>query len=84
MSTNPDKLVNPRHTAHNGPVTDFYMSCNLCITRENGVVANLTIMRNVDIGHDPVIVADACDSLILRSSCMNRRELTNCIAITDD
>ena len=47
MLANTHKLMHPRHTTHNGPVFYLNVSSNLGITRKNGVIAYLTIMRKL-------------------------------------
>ena len=62
----------------------MHMTCDLRVTRENRIVTNLAIMRNVHISHDPIVITNAGDALILRCTRMNSSELTNRIAITNN
>ena len=39
-----------------------HVAGELRVVREHGVVADLAVVRDVDVGHDPVVVADARDA----------------------
>ena len=41
-------------------------------------------MSNVHISHDPIVITNFCNALILNRACVQRSELTNHIAITND
>ena len=48
------------------------------------MITNLAIVRNMHIGHDPVVITNPSNSLILRSTRMNGCELPNRISVTND
>ena len=83
MLANANKLMHARHATHNGPVMNVHMARNLRIARKNRVVANLAIVCNMHIRHDPVVVAQLSNAIVLRCTSMNGGELPNGIAIAD-
>jgi hypothetical protein len=61
----------------------MHVTRNLRIARKNRVVANLAIVRNVHISHDPIVITQLRNAIVLRRTGVNRSELANGIAITD-
>ena len=49
------------------PVADVHVAGELRVVGEDGVVADLAVVREVHVGHDPVVVADAGDAAVLRA-----------------
>jgi hypothetical protein len=64
----PDKLVDNRKAPQNGVIANVNMARQLCIVCKNSIVANLAVMGDMDVGHDPVVIADPRRPGILRSS----------------
>src|SRR5690606_29093325 len=60
------ELVDSRHAAQYRPVADMNMTGKLHAVGENGVRAHLAVMRNMHVGHDPVVVAHARHTDVLR------------------
>src|SRR3954471_24334037 len=60
VSADMDELVHERRRTEDRPVAYGYVPGELTGVREYGVVANLAIVREVHVGHDPIVVADAC------------------------
>ena len=83
MLANANKLMHARHAAHNRPIMHLHMASNLRITRKNCVVTNLTIVCNMYIRHDPIIITQLGNAIVLSGTGMNRGELPNGIAIAD-
>ncbi len=48
------------------------------------LIADDTVMRNMHVGHDPVVVAQNGLSPVLHGAATDRTELANRVAITDD
>ena len=83
MGTNPAKLMYNSKSAENGMVTDMHMPRNLCIVGENGMAANLTVMRHVNISHDPVAVTHSGNASVLGSAAVKGTKFTKGIVIAD-
>ncbi len=50
---------------------------------KDGVRADHAVMGNVHVGHDPVVVADAGEALVLSRAAVDRDALTKGVAIAD-
>ena len=83
MGSHVAELVGAGKTGKNHPVPDGHMPGQRRIVREDTVIANSAIMGDVNIGHDPVVVADRGYALILRRPTADRTELPNRVAIAD-
>ena len=66
------------------PIIDMYMTRQLGVIGKNCTVADLAIMCDMHIGHDPVIVAHARNARVLRRPQIESTELADGIAIADD
>jgi hypothetical protein len=53
--------VHHRETTQNHPIIDLDVTSELRVVGENRVVADQTVMSQMHIGHDPVVVADTGD-----------------------
>ena len=76
--------MNIGKATHDGPVPDLYMAGELRIVGENGVVADDAVVGDVHVGHDPVVVAHARYAGIAGRADVERAELTNGVAVTND
>jgi hypothetical protein len=47
---------------------------------KNSVVAHLAIVRQMDVGHDPVVVAQLGDTRVARRANVERTKLANGVA----
>ncbi len=56
----------------------------LRVVGKNGVVADLAVMRQVHISHDPVVIAHARHTCIARRTYVEGAKLADGIAITND
>ena len=54
------------------------------VVREDRVVADGAIVRDVHVGHDPVVVADARRAAALAGAAVDGDELADHVAIADD
>ena len=59
------------------------MPAKRCVVCHNGLITNDAIVRDMAIGHDPVIVTDDRLTDVLGRATADRAELTNRIAIAD-
>ena len=60
MSANFDKLMDCRKATNNGPISNLYMASQGYIVDEDDMIANLTIMGYVRIGHDKAFATEDC------------------------
>ena len=60
------------------------MACQLGIVRKNGVIAHHTVVRQMDIGHQPVVVTDPGNACVAGRADVEGAKLTDRIAITND
>ena len=84
MRAQAHKLVNHREAAQNHPVAHMHMAGELRVVGENSVVAHHTVMRQVHVGHDPVVIAHARHTGIAGRADVERAKLTNGIAVAND
>jgi len=61
----------------------MHVTRQLRVVGKNGVAAHLAVMRQVDIGHDPVVVPDPRDARIPRRPDVEGAELAHRVAVAD-
>jgi hypothetical protein len=81
MSADAAKLMDTGIAAKYGPIINMDVTCKLRVVGEGRAISNLTIVRNMHIRHDPVVVAQAGNAYILRSSQIEGTEFANCVSI---
>ena len=69
--------------AEDHPVADVHVAGELACVGEDGVVADLAVVREVHVGHDPVVVADARDAGVLRRAAVDGDVLADGVAVAD-
>ena len=52
--------------------------------RKDGLIADLHVVRDVNLRHNPIVVADARDASAANGTAMDADEFTNCVAVADD
>jgi hypothetical protein len=77
------ELVNYGETAQDGPIPNLYVSSQGCCIGHDDVIADLTIMGDVNIGHKQIVIANACGHGILGCAAVQRGKLADDIAVTD-
>src|SRR5689334_22637538 len=82
MLANIHKLVHSTHTADDSPVANGNMTCHLCVSAHDAVVAYKTIVREVTIGHDKAVFTNHCLIPILGAA-INCYKFTDSGAIAD-
>ena len=73
----------PREAAEDRPVADRDVAGELACVGEDGVVADLAVVREVHVGHDPVVVAQARHAGVLRRAAVDRDVLADGVAVAD-
>jgi hypothetical protein len=70
-------------TTKNHVIANFYMSGQLRVVGENGVITYLAIMREMHVGHYPVVITYTGNADILCGSQIESAELAYGIVIAD-
>jgi hypothetical protein len=83
MRAYPAELMHHGETAENGEVSYLHMPSQLYAIGEYRIVSHLAIMRHVYIGHDPVVVTDLGNTMVLNSSAIERAKLPYRISVAD-
>jgi hypothetical protein len=83
MRTNATELVRGCKPAEDRPIAYMHVPGNRCIVREDRIVTDLTVMGYMGVGHDPVVIANTRNALVLHGSTVDRARLANRIAIPD-
>lgn len=65
MRADVTELMDADKTAENGVIVDRDMARQRGIVGHDGVVADLTVVGDVDIGHDPIVVTQAGHATVL-------------------
>ena len=60
------------------------MASQLGVVGKNGVVTNLTVVSQMNIGHDPVVISYRGHALIAGRSNIESTKLSNDIAVPND
>ena len=84
VSTQAAELVHHREAAQNNPVVYVHMTRQLRTVGKNSVIAHLAIVRQMDLGHDPVVVAQLGDTCVARGSNVERAKLADGVALAND
>ena len=82
--TDADKLVDAADTTDQGVVADRHMTSKLDRIGDDVVITDHTVMRHMHISHDPVVIADLGEGLVLHRARVEGSELANGVAVTDD
>src|SRR5688572_28793532 len=78
------KLVDRREAAEDRVVADADVARYRGVVREDRVVAHDTVVRDVTVGHDPVVAADRRHAGILDRAAIQRAVLADRVAVADD
>ena len=69
--------------ADDGLVTHLHMSGQRGVVSQDGLVAHHAVVRDVYIGHDPVVVPDGGDAPVLHGADVEGAELADRVAVAD-
>ena len=78
------ELVHTRQPTDDDPIADLHMPGQRRVVGQDGVAAELHVMRDVHIGHHPVVVAHTRAAAVLHSAAVEGAELANRVAVADD
>src|SRR5262249_18425708 len=73
----------PGEAAQDGVVADVDVARDRGGVREDRVIADLAVVGDVHVSHEPVVAADARDARVLRGAAVERAELADGIAVSD-
>src|SRR5436190_15211904 len=77
------ELVHQRGRTEDRPVADDDVAGELAGVGENGLVADLAVVREVHVGHDPVLVAQPRDAGIERRAAVDGHVLADGVVVAD-
>ena len=81
--TEPAELVHGGESCEDRIIADLDVAGECRVIGENGVVADMAVMRNVAVRHYPVVVAERRESTTTRGATVDTAVLANGIAVTD-
>src|SRR5579871_5821972 len=79
----PRELMYGREATENDPVTYFHVAGQRGAVGEHGAIPDTAVMRNVGIGHEQVVVADARHALAVGRTPIDGAALAEGIAVAD-
>ena len=83
VGANAHELVHHRRATHDDVVFDVDVPGEDDVVGEGGVVANDAVMREVDIGHDPVAVAEDGFADVLHGAAVEGDEFADGVVVAD-
>src|SRR5436190_5491757 len=83
MRADVNELVDERRGTEDCPVAHGDVPCELAGVGEDGVIADLAVVREMHVSHDPVVVADPRDADIERGAAIHRDVLADGVAVAD-
>ena len=83
MRADLDELMHDGKAAQYRVIAHLYVSGQLRVIGEDGVVAHLTIVRQMHICHDPIVIPHAGDTDILRGTQIKSAKLADYIVVTN-
>ncbi len=83
MRADAHELMDSGHAADDRVVANRHVARHLRVARENDVAADVAVVPQVHVRHDPVVVADRRDARVLHRARMDCGELANRVAIAD-
>src|SRR5713101_2835293 len=83
MRADRDELMRPGESAENGVIPDANMAGKRRDVGEDRMVADLAVMGDVDVSHDPVVASDPCDARVLRGAAIEAAVLADRVALAD-
>ena len=83
MGADVAELVNLRETAEDRPVTDGHVPGQAGVVAHDDVIAEVAIVGDVHVGHDPVVIADARAAATFASPSIKSAILANDVPRAD-
>ena len=78
-----NKLVHTGLAADHGKVVDMHVSGQSHVVGDDQIVAENTVMRHVNVGHQQIAATDARNALILNRAGRNRTVFANNVVVAD-
>lgn len=83
VTAQPAKLVHPGKSSEDDMLIHTHMTGKRCIVCKRVVITDQAIVGDVDIGHDPVVIAEPGDAATTHCAAVDGAEFTYRIVITD-
>lgn len=83
VGAQPAELMDGGKATANNIVVDTHMAGQCGVIGKNNVIAHHAIVRDVHVGHDPVVVADAGNATFLGGTPINGAEFAKGIAVAN-
>lgn len=83
VGAHPAELVHFRESTQDGVSSDLHMAAQGRGIGHNDMVLQQTIVGDMNIGHQQIVIADPCHTLVLHGSAMQGGEFTDNVAIAD-
>src|SRR5690606_22643361 len=83
MDADMAELVNLAEAAQDRPVIDMDMACEGRAVRQDGVIADLAVMGDMHVRHDPVVIADSGGGTVLHGTATDTAELEDGVVVAD-
>src|SRR6185437_10683744 len=83
MRADPAMLMHRRETAENDPVPDLDVTGERDAVGEDRVASHHAVVRDVRIGYEEIVVADAGDALVVDRAAVERAAFAKDIAVAD-
>src|SRR5215469_10211270 len=76
-------LVHGRQAAENDPVADLDVSAERGTVGKYRVASHGAVVRDVRVGHEEIVIADASDALVVSGAAVDRAALAKHVAVAD-
>ena len=83
VGTNTHTLQHTREAADGGPIADFHVAGQRGVVGHRDLVAQHTVVCNVHVGHDPVVVTDTGHTRVLCGTQVEGAELADGVAVAN-
>src|SRR5712691_8108004 len=83
MRPDRNELMRSRESAKDGVVPHAHVAGKRRDVGEDRMIADLAVVRDMDIGHDPIVAADPRHARVLHSTAIEGAKLSNGISVPD-
>jgi hypothetical protein len=83
VRADPAELMHRREAAKYRIVSNVHMAGQLGVVREYGVIADLAVVREMHVGHDPVVVADPRHARVLGCAAIKGAKFAYRVVVAD-
>src|SRR5579883_317996 len=76
-------LMHGRQATENDPIADLHVPAQGDAVGEDRVASHEAVVRDMRVGHEEIIIADAGDALVVHGAAVDRAALAKDVAVTD-